>query len=386
MHVLIIMLSLAAPALLAGAETEPPRGIVKLQAPEVTVPLAFMGNRPIVEVTIDGHGPYRMILDTGAAGNLLDLGLAQELKLPILRDAQLASPAGGDPIPSKLVGFETIRMGDAVISDGTMQAAALKGFFDRPDGPRGVLSAALFEDLLMTLDYPGKRLMVRPGSLPEPDGVEVIAYEEMDGLPGVPVSLAGRTFMVHMDTGAPGAVMLPLKLAEELPLSSPPAEIGRARTVNKEFVVRSAPLDGTLTFGRLTITNPDIRFLEGSESGNIGFEILGRFAITIDRKNHRIRLDGPALGVTAPKAHPPRRYGMGLQGAGDGVPEVTIVAPGSPAEKAGVKPGDRVVRIQDKETQGMSREEIAAIMRESRVSLTVMRGDETLEILMTLEP
>jgi len=389
MHALIMMLLLAGPMPRAGAADQPARsssGTVTLKSPEVTMPLTLMGNRPLVEVTIDGKGPYRLILDTGAAGSMLDLGLAQELGLPVLRGAELSSPAGGEPIPSKIVGFDTMRMGDAVISDGTLEAAALKGFFDRPDGPRGVLSAAVFEDYLLTLDYPGKRLVVRPGALPEPDGVDVIAYVEKDGLPAVPVDLAGKSYLLHMDTGAPGAVILPLERADELPLVSPPKEIGRARTVNKDFSVLSAPLDGTLTFGRLTVSHPDIRFLEGSEAGNVGFEILGRFAITIDRKHRRIRFDGPALGITAPRAHPPKRYGLGLQGAGDGPPEVVVVEPGSPAEKAGVRRGDRLLRIQGRETASLGREEIAAIMREPRVSLQVQRGDETLEIVMTLEP
>jgi len=389
MTMIVALLFLAAqpsPAAHPAQPTHPPTSKVELRATEVTVPLSFMGNRPIVEVTINGAGPYRMILDTGAQGSVLDSGLADELGLPVLGEAQLGSPAGGEPVASKIVGFDGISLGDAVITGGTMVAVGLKGFFERADGPRGVLSAALFEEYLTTLDYPGRRLVIRSGSLPEPDGVEVIPYQDISGLPALPVVLAGRTFMVHMDTGSPHALVLPAKYADELPLASPPVEAGRARTVDREMVIRVAPVDGTLTLGRLTIGRPDISFMDLPGVGNVGFELLGRFAITIDRKNRRVRLDGPALGVGAPKAHPPRRYGIGLRGAGDGVPEVALVASGSPAEEAGVRVGDRVLRIGGTSVASLSSDDIAAAMRAPHVTLTVQRGGETIEIAMSLEP
>jgi hypothetical protein len=75
---------------------------------------------------------------------------------------------------------------------------------------------------------------------------------------------------------------------EKLPLDGKPVEVGRARTVSSEFVVHGASLRGTLAIGSFRIENPKLRF-NALPVPNIGGELLGRFAVTIDQKNRRIR-------------------------------------------------------------------------------------------------
>jgi carboxyl-terminal processing protease len=60
---------------------------------------------------------------------------------------------------------------------------------------------------------------------------------------------------------------------------------------------------------------------------------------------------------------------------------ITVVAPmeGTPAEKAGVKAGDRIVAIDGRSTEGQSLSDVIKVMRGepgSRVELTLRRGDE----------
>ncbi len=46
----------------------PPPERLRLSAAKVTVPLTFFGGRPVVDVKVNGKGPFRFICDTGAAG------------------------------------------------------------------------------------------------------------------------------------------------------------------------------------------------------------------------------------------------------------------------------------------------------------------------------
>ncbi|MDX2098393.1 MAG: PDZ domain-containing protein [Leptolyngbyaceae cyanobacterium bins.59] len=82
--------------------------------------------------------------------------------------------------------------------------------------------------------------------------------------------------------------------------------------------------------------------------------------------------------------------GVGLQIALESdTGHLQVIAPieGSPAEKAGVHPGDRIVAIDGVNTKGLTLDEAAARMRGplgSRVTLTVKReGQESLQIDLT---
>jgi carboxyl-terminal processing protease len=64
-------------------------------------------------------------------------------------------------------------------------------------------------------------------------------------------------------------------------------------------------------------------------------------------------------------------------------PHITGVIPGAPADKAGVKPDDIVLKIDGKDTRGMKADEGSALIRGpegSTVTLTVRRGDAVIEI------
>ena len=106
----------------------PPR--VELGAEEVKVPLEFVGGRPVVAVKLNGKGPYRMYLDTGASGSVLSDKLARELKLPVLGKAGVK--AGGDgpdkkPIQAEIVRLDRLDIGAAVVRGARAAAPCAVG-------------------------------------------------------------------------------------------------------------------------------------------------------------------------------------------------------------------------------------------------------------------
>jgi hypothetical protein len=253
----------------------------------VTVPMLDIGGRPMVDVLVNGKGPFPFILDTGATFTAIDGSLGKELALPARPDA------GG----RGTVRIDTFSVGGAVVHGfvaGNM--GSMLGGLGGANPPRGVLSAAAFPGHLIVLDYPRKLVTIKPGALPAADNRQVFEYRADEALPVIPVRVAGHEYRIHLDSGSPSGVTLPTKYAEDLPLESPPVVIGQARTVAGTFPVQMATVKGAIEIGGYTVDQKEIRFSDlrpGAQPGigNIGAGVLKDFVVTVDSKNRRIRLD-----------------------------------------------------------------------------------------------
>lgn len=249
------------------------RGPDELPAGGTTVPMLDIGGRPVVEVSVNGNGPFRMILDTGASFTVVN-----------------PEWIGGATGPTTL---KELRIGTFARHDMPVGSQLLFGGNTPAEFPRGVLSALAFPGYLVTLDYVAKTVSIRKGALPAANGTRVFQYGADEVLPVVPVRVAGREFHLHLDSGSPGGVMLPLRFSKELPLAAELTTAGTARTVAGAFDVFRAPVKGAIELGEFTIDVPSVRFSDlrpGPEPGpgNIGFEALRTFRVTLDSANRRL--------------------------------------------------------------------------------------------------
>jgi hypothetical protein len=258
----------------------------------VTLPMHWFGKKPVIEAKINGRGPYQFFFDTGAQGTVLGLDLVEELRLKVVGKGEVTSP-GGKGIPSKQVRFG-LEVGGLNVKDASAFAFDRARLYRDPAAPKGVLSPRVFSGYLVIFDFPRERFLIRKGELPAADDITIFACDPKQPIPALPINVAGRKVLAHVDTGAPGGLTLPLSMAGQLPLAEKPTVIGRGRRVDREVVVYGAKLQGQIKLGRYALENPSVRFVEGSSSvGNIGSDILRRFALTFDVKNFRISLDEP---------------------------------------------------------------------------------------------
>jgi hypothetical protein len=260
----------------------------------VTVPMQDMGGRPVVELSINGKGPYRFILDTGAVTTVVSDELSRELSLTAPAGVQVAS-VGGGAAPAVVL-IHNVHIGDAALEDVIAAVMPLGGLLKGENAPRGILSAACFPGYLLTYDYPGKRISIKQGALASSDAKSIFQYTEDQVLPTVPVRIAGHDTQVHLDTGSAFGLTLPVKFLAELPLASQPREAGTARTGGGEFPVSIARVNGTIELGKYRLALDEVRFSDarpgpGPAAGNIGYDVLRDFVVTLDSKNHRIQLD-----------------------------------------------------------------------------------------------
>jgi hypothetical protein len=282
----------SATALLPAAATTAPRHAIfaadanaKLELPPegASMPMLDIGGRPVVEVKISGKGPFPFILDTGATQTVIDPGLSEEL----------ASSGDHNPIkeltfgPVKATGVEAL----------VLPVTAMFGKIDKP--PRGALSAQSFPGYLLCFDYPGKKITLRKGALPDTDGRAIFAYGADDPLPVVPLKVGGEEVKVNLDTGAPFALALPTKYKDQLRLAVPAVEKGKAITHSGEFPIFKGTVDGDIEIGEFKLRSRDLAFTDVAlhpqavPQGQLGYAALRDFVVTLDSANRRVQFARP---------------------------------------------------------------------------------------------
>ena len=241
----------------------------------VTVPMLDVGGRPVIEVKINGAGPYRLIFDTGATNTVIDPSMVGGVTgLTTLKSLEIGS----------------LRFDDVGVRSSTLPIGA------PPDFPKGVLSASQFPGYLVTYDFPAKTITIAKGALPAADGKHIFQYGADERLPVAPIRVAGHEYVIHVDTGSPLSVMLPLRAAKELGLDTALAPAGKARTGAGEFELFTATVNGTIQIGDFPIPDHVVRFSDlrpgpAPGIGNMGSALLKNFRLTFDSANRRLRFE-----------------------------------------------------------------------------------------------
>jgi hypothetical protein len=253
--------------------------------------MALFGGRPVVSVRVNGKGPFQFILDTGAQGTVVGEELAHELGLPDRGRIRAGRPGGAAPAPAIVTRIETLELGEAQVSGLFAVSLNLSNMWTGSETPRGVLSAAAFPGLLITLDYNARQIELWRGELPAADGQSIFEWDAGERLPSVPLTLNDVKLKAQLDSGSAFGISLPRKCLNSLRLAGNPGEAPKEKTVDGQSTVFVAKLDGLAKIGQFTIANPQVRFTEGQSAGNIGSEVLRQFSVTLDSKNRRVRLE-----------------------------------------------------------------------------------------------
>ncbi|MCZ6653288.1 MAG: pepsin/retropepsin-like aspartic protease family protein [Planctomycetota bacterium] len=284
-------------ASVAFAETEdgptplPEKSI--LRSAKVVLPLDSDAARPTIQATINGKGPFLFVLDTGAQGFIIYADLAKELGLPVVGKDTIGDPSDPDAIAVDRVRIESVDIDQVSLSGVTAISWDLPASMKNHIKGRGVFGLRMLSAFLVTFDYPGSKIVIENGALSARDGDNVVEWRAKgDGLPTLKLSVGDVTFDAHIDSGAPGNLTLPENTREKFSYVEEPVVVGRGRTVNSEFKVWRARLDGQMKLGSFVVVNPAIGFvsmLDSTGYANIGTAFLRDFVVTFDHKGHLVR-------------------------------------------------------------------------------------------------
>jgi tetratricopeptide (TPR) repeat protein len=113
----------------------------------------------LVEGHVNGQGPFRFLVDSGATSTVLSNELFDSLKIPVLSNAVVSCVGGTGRTGTKLAKVEKLKVGELEISHLPVSSFDNTIFAELIDG---VLSTADLADFLITLDYPDRRILLAP--------------------------------------------------------------------------------------------------------------------------------------------------------------------------------------------------------------------------------
>jgi predicted aspartyl protease len=147
---------MAVALLAAAACTFPARapGPAEASPGEVRFELAGLGEAALlVPVRINGQGPYRFVLDTGATLTCLDQSLAGQLSLPERRGMRGVGAGVRQAGAVSLVSVETVEVGTARAEDLTACVLDLSALRTVAEDARGLLGLNFLKPYRVTIDF-----------------------------------------------------------------------------------------------------------------------------------------------------------------------------------------------------------------------------------------
>lgn len=270
-------------------------------ADSVSVPFDFPGSQLLVPVRVNGRGPFRFLLDSGAGGIILasrvadNLGIEAAGEVPVRGIGGLGNLAWGkiDSLGIGQLSWEITRIS---IFDFTQLAGGSLSDLD------GILGYDFFMRFPVRIDFDSERLTVYDPRAAHPERTgESMALDIYCQVPIARAEIDGVPVRVAVDLGAqPGLVVQHRsRWYRELKDSLEPPAVAVLQGVGGSHNVRLASRD-SLRIGSIRIDHPEV-LIAGEEfmefpfpdyiEGFLGTGILRQFNLFIDYQEGRIYLD-----------------------------------------------------------------------------------------------
>ena len=260
---------------------------------QATVPFELSGGRIYVQALVNGRGPYRFAIDTGASGvGRADTRLATELALT--KVDQALNSDGVAVTTTDVVAVDSISLGPVTQRNAELLSRDYNKRLKAGDPPMmGIIARDFFADSLMTIDYPARTIRFGEGAL-DPKAPGVVAYGPSFA---IPVCFGAICHAGKVDTGSNRGLVLPKDLAEKVSQGMPRL-LGEAARTNSSVSLYEIQLQGPVRVGALDTGVATALYADPStDTVNIGSDFLKDYVLTIDSRNNLLRIDAPSAAA-----------------------------------------------------------------------------------------
>ena len=331
-------------------------------AEDVVVPFELTHDRAWTIVKLDGHGWYKLIIDTGADLFSLDDKICKEIGLTRRSSDPMVGATGAEYENTYLA--QTVSIANVVTDQNALVIGLGHGL---DDGLQGLIPAALLGNVLF--DFVQKRMHLShkaPADLkgfsvlpfvsqPNSNGGSMSHVQEKSPYPYIHAELDGRPVTLRVDTGAPDAAYIfagyvdraglwdKYKGGRDTKAAGVTSQVSAAREVKVESlklgdVVFAAP--------RITLQDPKEKSRgnfdgrgDAFADGLIGIEALRRLDVAIVQTESKLYVRKNAMFDDVQRIN---RAGLLVRSVND-KPTAVWVYQGGPAWAAGIREGDLII-------------------------------------------
>ncbi|NID17239.1 retroviral-like aspartic protease family protein [Luteibacter yeojuensis] len=251
--------------------------------PVIRLPFSTVDDRIYVEAHINGRGPFRFAVDTGASGvGRLDTSMLSALGLQTsgnttTSDAVKTAEVKTTHLDSLTLGSLTRRDIDLITRDYKKHAKGDAAF-------DGILGRDFFADGLVVIDYERRQIEFSRASHLAQDDSGALPYERAFR---VPIRIHGDPFEAHLDTGANVGMVVPRALWDSVS-SAPLAQAGTGQLSNTKIDTARGVVAGPLQLGAMTLENLDARVSDRFPEILMGAHALSSSILAIDQRSRAI--------------------------------------------------------------------------------------------------
>lgn len=362
-----------------------------------------INNLIVIPVTLNGY-PLRFILDTGVGTSIVtEPGICdlagikrdEQIKLPVLGTTDSVQASYARNISIAVSALQGENMDLIILEDSDLDLSGHLG-----TTVHGILGNEIFHDFFIKINYISNIITItRKGRMRIPRKYEQIPLELHNRRfhlnSGLSVNDNSHTeLMLLLDLGASHAILLDLAVVDEkiLPERNIETSVGRGLGGEipgylgrlKSCRIGSFNLDDVIvSFAKDYLKKP---YGNAKRKGTIGGDILSRFHLIFDPES-------PSLWLKPNRKHNrPFHYNMSgmeviAKGKDYSIFEVIFVQECSPAEEAGIRAGDRIIRINNRSAGTLTLSEIYFLLQSKagrKLHFTIEREGKTIRIPVIL--
>jgi predicted aspartyl protease len=271
-----------------------------------SLPFDSANNLIVITATLNGRGPFRFLLDTGASHHVMKPEIAQALGLKVTDFGELDA-GGRGRVRAGSVRVSKLQVGGFTLEKQQFAVTSFPSSYPF----EGFLGAELFKRFIVTIDFKHSLITLAQPNAFRYQGTGVsLSIKFYEGLiPQVKGEVDNLAGWFKIDTGYNGSLALFGKFIDENRLLAKyPPQTSAPGGLTLTGEVGDSPTTQVRQFrlGNLTLQNVLTSFFlekEGSNSafaGAVGTVLLRQYKVIIDYKRQRVVLERRDAGASAP--------------------------------------------------------------------------------------
>jgi hypothetical protein len=261
-------------------------------AQSTDVPFTLFDNRMLIQASIDGKGPFTMIVDTGSTSVVVTPDVAKRLELQA-RAAGSATGAGSGSTSLAVTRLTSLAIGALQFDNLPAEVLDLSAIRRAIGFPRldGIVGYDILSRLRVGVDMDAERLTLSYVRLPVPKGAALVGFSvDPNGIPQVTGAVDGAHGTFVVDTGDRSSLTLFRHFAEannfyrDAPVRNAITGIGVGGPVYSDVLRTTVSVFGSTISGVVTRVPRDRggAFALGPQAASLGTGLLKRFNIIYD--------------------------------------------------------------------------------------------------------